>query len=134
MAQLDPDACHELVEVERFDEVVVGPKAQKADAVGGRRARRDHDDRHACVARPDEGDELLAGQPRQHEVGEHHVEGVRGIREEQLRLAARKRLRAREAAARKVRGDDLVDVGVVLDDKNARGHGACLSPWIRRTL
>ena len=92
--------------------------------------------------------EFLAGRAREHEVADDEVEGeifglvcgvrvrtwgvrmcVRGVRlqpplEEQLRLTARERLRAQVAVALKACGDDLVDVGVVLDDQHARSHGA----------
>lgn len=127
MPQLHRDAGGELVEVEGLREVVVRAEPEQVDLVGGRGAGGDDDDGHVGRALAHERGELLAGEAGQHEVADHEVEGERlrclpgraGL-QEQARLGAGIGLRASVALARQARRDDVVDVGVVLDDQDAR--------------
>ena len=127
MSELHFDTRDKLIEVEGLGKVVIGAELEQVDLVGGGRAGRGHDDGNGRVALADERDELLAGHAGEHKVADHHDKAgavvdarlrERGF-EEQARLRARKRLGTGIAASGKVRGNEVVDVGVVLDDEHA---------------
>ena len=129
MPQLHRDARGKFIEVKRFREVVVCTELQKVDLVGGVGTGRDHDDGRLGRALAHECGELLAGETGKHEVADHEVEGeggrggvVRGpwcAAYQQPRLRSGICLHARVALASESRGDDGVDIGIVLDDEDA---------------
>ncbi|BDZ59407.1 hypothetical protein GCM10025872_30640 [Barrientosiimonas endolithica] len=125
-AQHRADAGDDLLEAERLRDVVVAADRQPLDLVVDRVARGEEDDGHVVA---------VAAQPPGHgeavHVGEHHVhdrevEGVLlGEAERLLPVGRRVHLEPGELQAR---GQQLADVGLVLDDEQASlgtggGHG-----------
>ena len=62
-----------FVEIDRFDQVVVGAQFEQADAVHQAATGRDHDHRKTGVAVADLGQTSLAAAPRQVQVEQHAV-------------------------------------------------------------
>ena len=60
MTQRRAHAREKLVHAERLGHVVVGAKIERRDLAGLIAAARQHDDRHALVARPDRAQQLDA--------------------------------------------------------------------------
>lgn len=124
MPELYLDACCELIKVEWLGEVVVCTELEQLHPVGGRGPRRDDDHGQRGIGPPHAVDDLLARDPGEHEVAYDEVVGERAAigTETHERLGPGERLRAGVPISRELGGDDLVDVGVVFDDQDVRGH------------
>ena len=70
----------QLVEVERLDDVVVGAGVQPLDAVVDRVPCGEDEHRHLAAGAPQPLQDLQPVQPRQAEIEQHQVEGLRGQR------------------------------------------------------
>ena len=128
-----PDARHQLLEAERLGHVVVAAGGEAAQLVLGGVARGQEDDRHVAAL----GAEPLGDLEALH-VGQHHVEDHH-LRPEALdggqRLLARGRGRRLEALVAQGHGDHVDDVGLVVDDQDARGvRQTSRCPLSRRNL
>ena len=123
-AQDRADAGDQLARVERLREVVVGADLEADDLVDVVVARRQHQDRHRARRAH------VAADLEPVHVGQVEVEqDQRRARADGLLL----RLRAVDGAVDRVAGlleigaDEARDVGFVLDDEDALGHGLTLA-------
>ena len=72
-----PDPRGQLAEVERFDQVVVGPGVEAIQFVVGRAQRREHQDRHAGMDPADLPAELEPVHAGQHDIRDDQLERLR---------------------------------------------------------
>ena len=72
----------ELAQTERLGDVVVGADVEPGHAIALARARREHDDRHACGARPraEDAADFESAQHRQIEVEDDQIRRALGDR------------------------------------------------------
>lgn len=59
-AQLRSDAGEQLIQVEGFDQIVVGAQAEQPDTIVDRTAGGDHDNRHAGAGLTQPGHQSIA--------------------------------------------------------------------------
>src|SRR3954468_3009213 len=120
-AQDRADARDELLEAERFRDVVVAAEGQAADLVVGRVAGGEEDDRHPRALRAEALGDVEALHVRQHDVEHDEVRAERGDLRERVGAGAG----GLDAEALEPQGhrDDVDDVGLVVDDEDAVGLG-----------
>ncbi len=68
-AKAGADACHELREAERLDQVVFGAGVEVGHTIGDGVLGGQDDDRHGAARTAQPAEHLLAGKPRQDETG-----------------------------------------------------------------
>jgi hypothetical protein len=114
-----PDAGHELGHLEGLAKVVVGARFEAHDDVDRVAAGGEHDDRDRGFP-PDRAADLETVEPRQHDVEEDEVRGVRPPAfEGHDAVGGRQDL---EAGRPKAERGDLANGGVVLDDQDPGIH------------
>ena len=84
VAQLHVDAGAQLVQVEGFRQVVVGPFPEQHGLVSGGNASRDDDNRQIGIGGANTANDFLAGGARQHEVGDNHIGAAFSQKQEAL--------------------------------------------------
>jgi hypothetical protein len=127
-SQARPDACDQLLGVERLDHVIVGAGLETLDHIGGVGLRREHDDRHTGLG-PDEPAYLDAVEAGQHQVEQYEV-GLR-IAKDLERLRAIGAEDGLEALGPQHDADHLGERGVIVDYQNASVHGLQISRGAR---
>ena len=122
-------AGHQLARAEGLRQVVVAAELEPEDTVDLLVLRGEKDDRHVRAA-PQPPADLGAVELRHHDVEDDEVGRLAG--EALERLLAVGGLDRAEARLREREGDDLADVGVVIDDQDRRHVAAMLDEIARR--
>ena len=118
-AKARTDAGHQLLGLERLDDVVIGPRLQTDHHVHGVALGREHDDGHPGL-RPDQAAHLDAVPSGQHQVEEHQI-GL-GLPESGQRLVAISYERRLKTFTTQHNPEHLGQCGVVVDDKDSSLH------------
>ncbi|CRG92914.1 hypothetical protein PISL3812_09992 [Talaromyces islandicus] len=113
------DPRHQLLGLERLDDVVIGAGLQAHHHVDGVALRRQHDDRHPGLG-PDQPAHLDAVPAGQHEIEQHQI-GL-GLTESGQSPVTVRDERRLEALAAQHDAEHLGQCGVVIDDENASLH------------
>src|SRR5213079_2989067 len=125
LVQRPRDGVQELVVVERLDEVVDGPGAQRADGALHGRVAGDHDDRQRGMHAADFADRIEAGAVWQLQVGDDEVDpGRAAARDPRLERAGALHAIAFPAEQQL---DHLRQARVIVDQEHARPHQAAPS-------
>ena len=109
---------HELRDVERFREVVVGARIQPPNAIAHQAARREHQDRSVQAEAPHLATHAVAVHVWQHHVKDQRVVGYRA--DSRQRANAVHRHVGRELPPLSMLSNELRDIRFVFNDQDAQ--------------